>query len=71
MLIAAPWTSFWDRNYFATLAPWLRVWLDSVVLRGTVTAVGVVTVVASVREFQAALAFRRARLAAAAHPPES
>ena len=63
MLIVAPWTPFWDNNYFATLAPWLREWLAGWALRGAVTAIGLVTGVAGIREFAGAFAARRARLA--------
>jgi hypothetical protein len=67
----APWTPFWDRNYFAMLVPWLREWLSAWPLRGAVTVVGLVTGFAGMREFTGAFAARRARLsAAAADPPD-
>jgi len=70
VLVVAPWTSFWDRNYFATLAPWLRPWLDQPALRGAVTLVGLVTGVAGVREFSGAVVARaRARLGPSAPGP--
>ena len=65
VLVVAPWTSFWDRNYFATLVPWLRVWLDHPVFRGAVTAVGLVTGAAGLIEISSAVIARaRARQAA-------
>lgn len=68
VLIVAPWTPFWDNNYFATLAPWLREWLAGWMLRGAVTAIGLVTGAAGIREFSGAFAARRARLAASLPP---
>ncbi len=68
----APWTSFWDRNYFADLWPWLRVWLPSAVLRAGVSAVGVYTAFAGMREFSVAMVWRaRAKLAGSERRPES
>jgi hypothetical protein len=70
VLIVAPWTPFWDQNYFATLAPWLREWLAGSMLRSAVTAIGLVTGVAGLREFSGAFAARRARLASMPTPPD-
>ena len=70
VLIVAPWTPYWDSNYFATLTPGLREWLASATLRGAVTAVGVITGIAGLREFSGAFAARRARLASSTLPPE-
>jgi hypothetical protein len=59
----APWTPFWDRNYFGTLALWLREWLSSTGVRAAVTGVGLVTGFTGVREFrEAVIARARARL---------
>ena len=68
VLIVAPWTPYWDSNYFATLTPWLREWLASATLRGAVTGVGVMTGIAGLREFSGAFAARRARLASSTPP---
>lgn len=50
VLTIAPWTLFWERNYFAQVWPWLSVVMDSAYTRGAVTGVGVVTAVIGVRE---------------------
>ncbi len=72
MLVVAPWTSFWDRNYFAGQWPWLREWLQSAVLRAGVSAVGVYTALAGMREFSGAVVARaRAKLTAPERRPES
>jgi hypothetical protein len=68
--MVTPWTAFWDRNYFAALAPSLHDWMRAPGLRAAVTAVGIVTAIAGVREFGAAFAARaRARLGASDSPP--
>jgi hypothetical protein len=70
VLIVAPWTTFWDRNYFATLLPWLRPWLGSPILRGCVVVIGLITAGAGVRELTTAVVSRaRARLTVSNTPP--
>ena len=49
LLILAPWTQFWDRNYFAAL-PVLAAWLTHPLARGAVTGVGIVSVTAALIE---------------------
>lgn len=44
VLIVAPWTTFWDRNYFVEWLPWLEGVLTSHVVRGGVSGVGVLSV---------------------------
>ncbi len=44
VLTVAPWTAFWERNYFVTAWPYLRNVLLSPWLRGALSAVGVVTI---------------------------
>ena len=46
VLSVAPWTKFWERNYFIEAWPWLEVGLTSGVARGAISAVGVVSFVA-------------------------
>ena len=29
LLVLAPWSGLWDRNYFADALPWLGVWMQS------------------------------------------
>ena len=50
LLILAPWTQFWDRNYFSALAPVLAAWIAHPYVRGAVTGVGIVSVVAALVE---------------------
>ena len=44
VLIVAPWTTFWDRNYFVESVPALEAVLTSYVVRGGVTGVGILSV---------------------------
>ena len=43
VLIVAPWTRFWDRNYFVESLPFLAPLLTSHVLRGAVSGLGIVS----------------------------
>ena len=43
LLVLAPWSGLWERNYFAGLWPWLGLWMASAYVRGAVTGVGLVT----------------------------
>ena len=63
LLILAPWTAFWDRNYFAVARPALAAWLGHPVVRGAVSGVGVVSVAAALIEIGWMLS-RRARTSA-------
>ena len=44
MLIVAPWTTFWDRNYFVEALPSIQALLTSHVVRGGVSGVGLLSV---------------------------
>ena len=44
VLIIAPWTTFWDRNFFVEWLPALEPLLTSHVVRGGVSGVGVLSV---------------------------
>jgi hypothetical protein len=48
-LSLAPWTALWDENLFARIVPTLGVMMANPYVRGAVTGVGVVTVVAGFR----------------------
>ena len=55
VLIVAPWTVYWDRNYFVESLPILQAILTSHVVRGAVTGVGLLGVGAAVVDVAAAL----------------
>jgi hypothetical protein len=49
-LLLSPWTVLWDQNLFARIVPALGLMMANPFVRGAVTGVGVVTVVAGIRE---------------------
>ena len=50
MLVVAPWTAFWDRNFFAHVLPTLGEWMANAYVRGAVSGVGVITTIAGLRD---------------------
>lgn len=68
ILIVAPWSGFWDRNFFADTIPRLEQVVASPYARGAVSGVGVVTVLAGLAEIGGAFALRR-DAAAPSHGP--
>jgi len=69
VLLVAPWTSLWERNFFAALLPWLRDWMSLTVVRAGVALVGLVTVVAGAADLRALLTRSRVRGSEAGRPP--
>ena len=53
-----PWSAFWDHNYFLYVWPHLQPALSSAYLRGGVTGIGVLNLVAGAFEFVRALGAR-------------
>ena len=64
VLIVAPWTIYWERNYFVEALPILQPLLTSHAVRGAIAGVGVVSLVAALAELAATI--QRARLRRAA-----
>ena len=60
VLTIAPWTLFWDRNYFAYAIPWVGMWMSNAFVRGAVTGVGLVTSVAGLRDLSGVILARSA-----------
>lgn len=61
ILVVAPWSAFWDRNFFAAQAPALGPLLDSPFVRGAVSGIGAVTAIAGLAELGSIVALRRRR----------
>ena len=59
ILIVAPWSGFWDRNFFAESVPALEHVLASPFARGAVSGVGAITAIAGLSELAAAFLVRR------------
>lgn len=69
ILVVAPWSGFWERNFFAASAPALQPWLDSPFVRGAVSGIGGVTAIAGLAELGGLLALRKSRRSTAPAPP--
>ena len=63
VLIVAPWTVYWDRNYFVAALPAVQPLLTSHAVRGAVAGVGVVSLAAALTELFAAVQAARLRRA--------
>lgn len=68
ILIVAPWSGFWDRNFFAGIMPAIDAVLASPYARGAVSGVGIVTLLGGLAEIGGAFASRR-EASAASHGP--
>lgn len=59
MLVLAPWSVFWDRNSFFASFPAAMPVVRNTFVRGAVSGVGVMTILAGLAELAAAFAARR------------
>jgi hypothetical protein len=59
ILIVAPWSGFWGRNVFVEYVPALQPVLASPYVRGAVSGIGAVTVLAGLAELGGLLVRRR------------
>jgi hypothetical protein len=59
LLVFAPWSAFWDRNYFAHVVPGLAAVMGNHFVRGAVSGLGVINVVAGVAELFSVFSSRR------------
>jgi len=50
LLILIPWSAFWDRNYFGEALPLLHAVLTNNFVRGAVSGLGLVNILAAVAE---------------------
>jgi hypothetical protein len=55
VLVVVPWSTFWDRNYFAESVPTLQALITNNFVRGAVSGLGVVNILAGVWELVALL----------------
>ncbi len=62
LLVLAPWSALWQRNYFAAQFPTLGQWMLSPYIKGAVTGIGLVTVLGGLRDLVSAFMMR--------HPPD-
>jgi hypothetical protein len=59
VLIVAPWSSFWDRNYFAESLPLVDAFISNNYVRGAVSGLGVINVAAGIVELFSLLVSRQ------------
>jgi hypothetical protein len=69
ILVIAPWSAFWERNFFAAVLPALDAVLASPFTRGAVSGVGLITIFAGLAELAAA--FTASRQDPAVPPPST
>lgn len=68
VLIVIPWLAFWDRNYFAQLAPPLQALITNNFVRGAVSGLGLINVVAGLAELVSIVLARSADRPASIKP---
>ena len=59
LLVLVPWSSFWDRNYFADSLPILQNLVDNNYVRGAVSGLGIVNLLMGFDELASVLWTRR------------
>lgn len=69
LLAIAPWTLLWERNYFVAGWPWLAEALANRYIRGGVTGIGLVTLLAGMRDLAGAILGRHEARATALEEP--
>jgi hypothetical protein len=60
LLIVIPWSTFWERNYFAQSLPVVETIITNNYVRGGISGLGLVNVVAGLMELVAILVSRHA-----------
>jgi hypothetical protein len=69
VLVVVPWSSYWDRNFFAQSWPPLHALLTSNYVRGAVSGLGIVNVLAAVGEIAELFDGRRSARVTPPAPP--
>jgi hypothetical protein len=59
LLIVVPWSAYWDRNYFAQLSPIVEAVVVNNYVRGAVTGLGAVNVLAALADLAVLVRRRR------------
>jgi hypothetical protein len=59
VLLLAPWSQFWDRNYFAQGVPFIHALMINNFVRGAVSGLGIVNMGAAIVEIHAFFSERR------------
>ena len=67
-LVVVPWSTFWDRNYFAALLPPLQSLITNNFVRGAVSGLGLVNVSVGLTELVSIVLTRSAERPASISP---
>lgn len=59
LLVLVPWSPVWERNYFMDIAPAVEEFAKSGFVRGAVTGLGIVNLVAGLAELRALFSWHR------------
>jgi hypothetical protein len=62
-LLVVPWSSFWDRNYFAEAVPMIHTIIRNNFVRGAVSGLGIVNIAAGLVELISILLARHSEAA--------
>jgi hypothetical protein len=57
--VVAPWSAFWEHNRFAEMHRTIDLMVSSPFVRGAVSGIGVVTIIAGLAELASAIVARR------------
>ncbi len=68
VLVVIPWLAFWDRNYFAQLAPPLQALITNNFVRGAVSGLGLINISAGLVELASIVLARSADRPASIKP---
>lgn len=60
LLIVVPWSTYWERNYFAQISPVVQAIVTNSYVRGAVTGLGAVNVLAALADLAALVRGRSA-----------
>lgn len=60
LLIVIPWSAYWERNYFAQLSPAVAALITNNYVRGAITGLGAVNLVAALADLSALVRRRSA-----------
>lgn len=59
VLAVVPWSTYWERNYFADMVPFLHVVITNYFFRGAVSGLGLINLAAAFGEVRSLIASRR------------
>lgn len=59
ILLVVPWSGFWERNYFTQAVPLVESLMRSPLVRGAVSGLGVVSLLAGVADLTSVVLARR------------